>query len=136
MQDCIFCKIIKGEIPSTKVYEDKHTLAFLDIYPVNKGHTLVIPKEHASQLHELSEPAVKQLGVTLRKLAHALSKISEGYTAIQNNGDVAGQEVMHVHFHLIPRKKGDGAFYWPAKKSYEGAEAQDVAELIKKAMVK
>ncbi len=101
--DCIFCKIIKGEIPSYKVYEDDMVLAFLDINPYNPGHTLVIPKEHTLDISTIDEKTLTHIMSTARELASKITgKLNaEGFTLIQNNGFV--QEVKHFHLHLIPK---------------------------------
>lgn len=131
MEDCIFCKIVKGEIPCTKVYEDETTLAFLDISPVNKGHTLVIPKEHHELLTEMPEELLKKTILTVQKVAKAIDNISNGINIQQNNKKVAGQVVPHVHFHIIPRLKDDGfKFNW-RHQEYQENEINEFAEKIK-----
>jgi histidine triad (HIT) family protein len=108
--ETIFSKIIRGEIPCHKVYEDDHVLAFLDIFPLCKGHTLVIPKEAKSTLGELSDDAAAAIGRVLPRICRAVAKVSgcTDYNILQNNGASAHQAVMHVHFHIIP-KAADGA---------------------------
>lgn len=108
-QDCIFCKIIKGEIPSFTVYEDDLVKVILDRFPAAPGHSLIIPKKHAADLFELPEetaahilPLAKKLGAEIVKLVGA-----EGMNIVQNNGEAAGQSVHHFHLHMIPRKTGD-----------------------------
>ncbi|MBM4764170.1 HIT family protein [Bacillus sp. B15-48] len=111
MSDCIFCKIINGEIPSQKVYENDHVYAFLDISPVTKGHTLVIPKVHKENVFELSEEEAANLFKEVPKIANAVKKAFNpiGLNTINNNGEHAGQSVFHFHMHIIPRYgKGDG----------------------------
>ncbi len=102
---CIFCKIIAGQIPCHKLYEDDRVLAFLDLGPLADGHVLVIPKYHAVQLDELPSEDAAAVGAVLPKLAKAVSRATgtEAYNVLQNNGEAAGQVVMHVHFHLIPK---------------------------------
>ncbi len=115
--DCIFCKIVAGEIPCYKVYEDEHVLSFLDIGPLSKGHTLVIPKHHCVTLDEIPVEQMAAVGRLLPKLGPAVAQSvgAAGWNVLQNNGPVAGQVVMHVHFHIIPRNEGDGLGYrWPA----------------------
>jgi diadenosine tetraphosphate (Ap4A) HIT family hydrolase len=97
----IFSKIIAGEIPCHKVFETERTLAFLDINPLSPGHTLVIPKECKAKVHELSPESLADLGVVLGKVAAVVG--GENYNVLQNNGSLAHQEVMHVHFHIIPK---------------------------------
>jgi len=107
MTDCIFCKIIEGEIPSHKVYEDEITLAFLDVNPTSKGHTLVVPKKHVETIDQASE--MNYVWDTLVKVTQAVKEAfnPEGLNISQNNGEIAGQEVMHMHFHITPRYTGD-----------------------------
>ena len=131
MADCTFCKIINKEIPSDIVYEDKDTIAFLDINPVNKGHTLVLPKEHYENLFDVPEDILSNTMKIVKKIAVALSKYSDGVNLGQNNRRPAGQLVDHIHFHVIPRFSGDGLRHWPGKKYQEG-ESKKVAEEIKK----
>jgi histidine triad (HIT) family protein len=101
----IFGKILDGEIPCHRVYEDDHVLAFLDISPLSRGHTIVIPKERKSHLHELSDESAAALGRVLPRIARAVLAATGAshYNVLQNNGSTAGQVVMHVHFHVIPR---------------------------------
>ena len=108
--DNIFTKIIDGEIPCHKVYEDEHTLAFLDIGPLSKGHTLVIPKERQSTLDELSDESAAAIGRVLPRLCRAVMQATgaEAYNVLQNNGSAAHQAVPHVHFHIIPKYSDAG----------------------------
>lgn len=130
--DCIFCQIASGRVPCTKVYENDHVLAFLDVGPISDGHTLVIPKAHYQRLHEcpaevLAEVA-RVVGQLCRPVAEAVQ--ADGYNVLCNNGPAAGQVVEHVHYHIIPRKSGDGVFNrWPANKYPEG-KANAIAERI------
>ncbi|GET87047.1 hypothetical protein, conserved [Leishmania tarentolae] len=103
---CVFCKIIKGEIPCAKVAETSKAFAFMDINPLSRGHVLVIPKQHASCLHELSLEDAADVGVLLAKTSRAVAGPdgSMQYNVLQNNGRLAHQEVMHVHFHVIPKR--------------------------------
>ena len=108
MEDCIFCKIIKGEIPSNKVYEDEDVLAFHDINPAAPIHILVIPKKHLKSLLELEDEDYELVGKiqkVINKLAHQLNIEEEGYRVIVNCGKDAGQEVMHLHYHLLAGRK-------------------------------
>lgn len=106
----IFDKILDGELPCYKVYEDEHVLAFLDIFPLSDGHTLVIPKERKAYLHELSDEASAAIGRVLPRIARAVMKATgaTAYNILQNNGSEAHQAVFHVHFHVIPRLGGSG----------------------------
>lgn len=110
MGDTIFSKIIRGEVPCHKVYEDDDVLAFLDINPLSKGHTLVVPKEPAVTVDELSDDAAAAIGRVLPRIARAIIEAtgSKDFNILQNNGTRAHQAVMHVHFHIIP-KSVDGA---------------------------
>lgn len=117
MSQTIFDKILDGEIPCHRVYEDDHVLAFLDINPLSPGHTLVIPKERKPYLHELSEEQGAALGKVLPRIARAVlvATGAGAYNVLQNNGSAAHQEVMHVHFHIIPKTGSDGlGIGWPA----------------------
>src|SRR5512138_131520 len=110
MADTIFSKIIRGEIPCHRVYEDEHVLAFLDVGPLSSGHTLVIPKERKAQLHELSDEQAAAIGRVLPRIARAVMKATgaTAYNVLQNNGAAAHQAVFHVHFHIIPKPEGGG----------------------------
>eukprot|EP01125_Pyxidicula_operculata_P005955 TRINITY_DN2079_c0_g1_i1.p1 TRINITY_DN2079_c0_g1~~TRINITY_DN2079_c0_g1_i1.p1 ORF type:complete len:149 (-),score=16.08 TRINITY_DN2079_c0_g1_i1:31-477(-) len=99
--NCIFCKIIKGQIPCKKIYETEKSLAFMDINPLSDGHCLVIPKYHCEKLHELPPEEMIDVGPTLVKIAKAIG--ASDYNLLQNNGAKAHQLVKHVHFHLIPK---------------------------------
>lgn len=108
MNDCIFCKIIKGEIPCFKIFEDDHAFAFLDINPIERGHTLVIPKFHAKELFFLPPEELAGVMPAIQRTATLLKKKlgCDGLALSQLNGEAAGQTVFHVHFHLIPRYVG------------------------------
>ena len=121
-QPTIFDKILSGEIPSYKVYEDDHVFAFLDIGPLSEGHTLVIPKERKAQLHQLSDESAAALGSALPRLCRAVMQATgaTAYNVLQNNGAAAHQVVMHVHFHVIPKMGQRGlGILWPAGKLTE-----------------
>ena len=116
MMDCIFCKIVKGEITSFRIYEDEATLAFLDIKPATKGHALVIPKQHFENVFDISEDALQKVSLVAKKLS---AKIKDGLQAdgirlSQSNGRAAGQDIMHFHLHIIPRYENDGLGTNPA----------------------
>lgn len=118
MTDCIFCKLVAGQIPSTRVYEDEHTLAFMDLGHVNPGHVLVAVKKHASNVFELEIPQAEALGRAVLKISKALKKAfePEGLSVYQANGKPAGQTVFHYHVHVLPRHAGDGMeLTWPVK---------------------
>lgn len=108
MDDCIFCKIVKGEIPSEKVYEDEKVLAFKDINPVNPIHVLVIPKKHFKDVLDVKEEdkeIIADLFQSINKIAKTLGIEKNGFRIVNNCGEDAGQEVMHLHFHLLAGKK-------------------------------
>ena len=129
---CVFCKIISGEIPSYKIFEDDKVLAFLDIKPVHPGHVLVIPKTHVQNLEEINQEDLTAIIQTVKKLGGLLkSKLQvEGYNVITNNDAVAGQIIPHLHFHIIPRAMGDGLPLWPGR-DYQGEEAERILEKLK-----
>lgn len=106
--ECLFCRIVAGEIPAHKVYEDDHSLAFLDILPASRGHTLVIPKAHAAGIDDISPTTLAATMVSAQAVARILrSKLRpDGMNIYQNNGTAAGQEVFHYHLHLVPRWAG------------------------------
>ncbi len=107
--DCIFCKIIAGEIPCFKVHEDDDTLAFMDINPAGEGHALVIPKEHAADVHSVSDAAIAATVLTAKRVATAVQKTlnPQGINLVQCNGPAAAQSVFHFHMHVLPRRQGD-----------------------------
>ncbi len=130
--DCIFCKIIKKEIPCFKVYEDDFVLAFLDISPVNAGHVLVIPKKHFSNYEEIDEESLAKVYAVVKKIGTAL-KVGLGisaYNTMVNNDPIAGQIIPHFHVHIIPRNKKDGLKLWPQGK-YMDNEAESILNKIK-----
>ena len=108
--DCIFCKIVSGEIPSVKVYEDDRVFAFMDINPINEGHLLIIPKSHAATIHEIAEADFLAVMSATHKLADAVKKAlnPDGINLLQLNGKAANQVVPHLHVHIVPRWFGDG----------------------------
>ena len=131
MSDCIFCKIIRSEIPSTKVYEDSDVLGFLDIKPVNPGHTLVIPKKHYVNIHDMPDDLVGKVAIVAKKIADALLKMGvKGVNIGMNNGKAAGQIVFHAHVHVMPRYGKDSFSLWVGKE-YDGNERELVAEKIR-----
>ena len=133
MAETIFSKIIRGEIPCHRLYEDDHVLAFLDINPLSKGHCLVIPKEERATLGELTDDAAAAMGRVLPRLCRAVSKVSgcADYNILQNNGASAHQAVFHVHFHIIPKPSHDGGLgiKWPAGQ-LDAEEGARLAEAI------
>ena len=116
--DCVFCKIVAGEIPSFTLFEDDATLALMDINPANEGHALVIPKEHASDLYAISDETLARTVVTAKRVAVALARTlnPDGLNLVQCNGSAAAQSVMHFHVHVLPRAKDDRlAMNWGLK---------------------
>lgn len=124
-ESTIFGKILDGEIPCHRVHEDAHTLAFLDIFPLSFGHTLLIPKQRCASLHELSDEAAAALGRALPRVARAILRATgaTAYNVLQNNGAAAHQAVFHVHFHIIPRvgDTGLGIGWHPGKLANDAA---------------
>jgi histidine triad (HIT) family protein len=118
MTDCIFCKLVAGQIPSTRVHEDEHTLAFMDLGQVNPGHVLVAVKKHAANLYELDEAQAGAVARATVKISKAIKAAfqPEGLSVYQANGKAAGQTVFHYHVHLLPRHEADGMeLTWPVK---------------------
>lgn len=109
VDDCIFCKIIAGEIPSKTVYEDDSYKAILDISPASKGHVIILPKNHANNIFEISDEDASGIMIVAKKIAAKLKKVfdCDGVNILQNNGEVAGQTVFHLHVHVIPRYEND-----------------------------
>lgn len=133
--DCIFCKIIKGDIPSAKVYEDDEVFAFLDISQVTKGHTLVIPKTHTKNIYETPPEVAKELFARIPAIANAIKKVYQplGMNILNNNEAPAEQSVFHLHLHLIPRYgEGDGyKLDWTTHNDdYTNDELQNIASEI------
>lgn len=132
--DCLFCKIVAGEIPCYKVYEDEHVLAFLDIHPCSKGHTVVIPKEHAETIWNMSIEDFEKVSGGLRSAAGRIeARLKPPAMNIGlNNGKIAGQAVPHVHWHIIPRYEGDGGGSMHSiVRSKEKIEVKEIAGLFK-----
>ena len=114
-EDCVFCRIIKGEIPCDKVYEDKDFFAMLDIHPVNPGHILLMPKKHSETFLETDDKIIGQIFIAAKKIAKAISKPlnTDNFNFTINNGKFAGQIVPHLHIHIIPRYEGNNFPMWP-----------------------
>lgn len=123
-ENCLFCRIIKGEIPSSKIYEDEYTFAFLDIAPFREGHCLVIPKIHAQNILDIDSALAPYLFKTIQNIAPAIMKAtsSQGFHILQNNFAAAGQTVFHAHWHIIPRSEGDNFPLW-TQTPYENEHA-------------
>ena len=137
MSETIFSKIISGEIPSFKIYENDYVYAFLDISQVSKGHTLLVPKKPSANIFETDEETMKHIGVALPKVANAIKKAfhPDGLNIIQNNGEYADQSVFHLHFHFLPRYKDDidgFGYQWETHENeISDEQKKDIAEQIK-----
>ncbi|ETS02677.1 HIT family protein 1 [Trichoderma reesei RUT C-30] len=133
MAACIFCRIIKGEIPALKLFESEKTLAFLDIGPLSKGHALVIPKFHGAKLHDIPDDQLSEILPTIKKLVAATG--ASDYNVLQNNGTIAHQQVHHVHFHMIPKpNETEGlGISWPSQ-SGDMEQLKQLCEDIKSKM--
>jgi len=130
VNDCIFCKIVAKEIPSTIIYEDEHVLAFMDIGPIIKGHALVVSKAHYDPVTETPDDVLAKLHQAAKRIARAQVNGlgADGVNIMQNNGKAAGQEVPHIHVHVIPRFNGDGHHWnWNAGKYQDFDEMADLA---------
>jgi histidine triad (HIT) family protein len=134
MADTIFAKILRGEVPCHKVYEDAQVLAFLDVNPLSRGHLLLIPKEPAETIDQLSDESAAALGRVLPRLARALKRVTgvEAYNVLQNNGIGAHQAVFHVHFHVIPKPNADTGLgmRWPMKELLPETGRELAKELV------
>ena len=134
MEDCLFCQIIKGEIPSQKLYEDENNLAFLDVAPCAKGHTVVIPKTHAATILELTDDKLQALILAVKKTTSLIKeKLNPaGFNIGINHGEISGQSVPHLHIHIIPRYEGDGGgSLHSIVKNPGDLSVEEVAELFK-----
>lgn len=133
--DCVFCKIIKGEMPGEKVYEDAETFAFLALHPTNKGQVLVIPKDHIENIYGFSDEAACRWMITIKNLAIAVknSMDADGVNLIMNNEEAAGQAVFHAHMHIIPRFNDDGHKGWSSQPYAEG-EIVEFGDKVRKEM--
>jgi histidine triad (HIT) family protein len=132
--NCIFCKIIAGEIPSAAMYEDQDFKVILDIFPAAKGHAIIIPKKHCANLYELDDDTASKALLVARKIAKAMmAELNcDGINLLQNNGEAAGQSVFHFHIHLIPRYKNDTVKMSWTQGSYGEGQAAALAEAIAK----
>ena len=133
MAETIFSKIVRGEVPCHKVYEDDKVIAFLDIFPLSRGHTLIVPKEAAETIDTLSAESSAAVGRVLPRIARAVMKATgaTAYNVLQNNGAAAHQAIAHVHFHIIPKEEGGAGLGvgWKAGK-LEGTAAGELAKRI------
>ena len=131
-ENCIFCKLANGDIPTATVYEDEYLRAIMDAAPANKGHIIILPKSHAANIYEIEDEYVSRAFVLAKKLAVVLKKLTgcDGVNILQNNGEAAGQTVFHFHVHVIPRFKDDDCTIVWKPTSYEDGEASEVAKKI------
>lgn len=131
-ENCIFCKLANGDIPTATVYEDEYLRAIMDAAPANKGHIIILPKSHAANIYELEDEYVSRAFVLAKKLAVALKKLTgcDGVNILQNNGEAAGQTVFHFHVHVIPRFKNDDCTLVWKPDSYKDGEAAEMAKKI------
>ncbi len=137
MKNCLFCKIIKGDIPSTKIYEDKRFLAFLDINPINRGHTLLIPKKHSRNIFDIDNQTLQRISLIIKKLSTAIKESLnvDGINIHINNEPAAGQVIFHTHIHIIPRLIDDNIKMWEGKK-YKENEIEKIVKKIKEQLEK
>lgn len=134
-ENCIFCKLANGDIPTNIIYEDDMFAVILDASPATKGHALILPKEHAANIYELSEETASRIFVLAKKMAAKMTELlkCDGFNIVQNNGEVAGQTVFHFHMHLIPRYKGDGneeKLCWNHQE-FTSEEMKEICDLLK-----
>ena len=134
MENCIFCKIANGEIPSATVYEDEAFRAIMDIAPANKGHVILLPKKHSANLFEAEDETLREALLVVKRVSNAMMKAlhCDGLNVVQNNGEAAGQTVFHLHLHMIPRFKEDTVKITWKQGSYAEGEAAALSEEIKK----
>ncbi|NLK03300.1 MAG: HIT family protein [Clostridiales bacterium] len=132
MDNCIFCKIIAGDIPSSVIYEDEDLKVIMDIYPAARGHAIIITKKHFENIFELDDDVAKKVLIVAKKVGIALKDElgCGGINLLQNNGETAGQTVFHLHFHLIPRYDGDNVTIKWITGKYEDGEALELAQRI------
>ncbi|MDQ7779504.1 MAG: HIT family protein [Planctomycetota bacterium] len=135
MASCVFCRIVAGELPSARIYEDDKTVAFLDINPIVRGHALVLTRDHYEGVDDIPEQLLRELAASVKKVARSVKQgmNAEGVNILLNNGRCSGQIVPHIHFHVIPRSTNDGvAFQW-SPRQYSSSELDEVAARIRKA---
>ena len=135
--DCIFCGIISGRIPCTKIFENQSVLAFLDIHPAAEGHVLVVPKTHVERIDQADGQVLSEIGKVLPKLTGAVKKAiqADGYNVLCNNGPASGQAVGHLHFHIIPRKTGDNVMKPWKPIEYHSGRLQQIEQKINAELV-
>ncbi len=132
MDNCIFCKIVSGDIPSSAIYEDEDFKAIMDISPASRGHVIILSKKHFDNLFELEDDVARKVLIVARRIAVAMKEelSCDGINLLQNNGEAAGQSVFHIHFHLIPRYKDDKLHLTWTPGKYEDGEAAELAKKI------
>ena len=136
MEDCLFCKIINGEIPSYKVYEDEKTFAFLDINPINEGHTLVVPKTHVLKITDAENGDLRALAIALKKVVKGIEEGLgvDNLNVIVNQGECAGQVIPHLHYHIVPRHEDDGVKFDVPQRKLTQDEFMKLVKKIKGAI--
>ncbi len=136
--NCIFCKIINGQIPSEKVYEDEDNISFMDIEPFTKGHVLVIPKAHYERITDIPGPELASLFEAVARVSQAAVTAAgaDGFNLLINHGKSAGQEVPHLHVHIIPRTEGERVFSISSKVQYKENEMSDYGRKIREKLEK
>lgn len=135
MDECVFCRILRGDIPAQKVYEDRAAVAILDINPVAAGHVLILPRRHVETWNDLPEELAGDLARASQKVARAVLKATgaEGFNLLSNNHRCSGQAIPHVHLHVIPRRTGDGVKFNWITGTYEAGQIERVAQAIRSA---
>ncbi len=136
--NCIFCDIVNRKAPSEIIYEDENTIGFLDISPLNFGHSLVIPKNHFENFLDIPKSELESVVVATQKISEAIksSMSTDGLNIVANTGKAAGQTVFHFHFHIIPRFNSDNFHFKPVFKNYENGLMKEFADKIRKAVIK
>jgi len=131
--ECVFCKIINREIPADILYEDKFVIAFLDINPLAKGHSLIVPKKHFESLEEMDDKYLKKIIVRIKKISELIVKATnkEGFNLLLNNKKAAGQLINHIHFHIVPRSMGDNVNLENSKYIYQENEKKEIIRNFK-----
>lgn len=133
--ECIFCKIIAGDIPTHKIYEDDRVMAFLDILPISPGHTIIVPRSHVADMEDVTNEDLTAMSIAMKKIGKAMidGLDVKGYSIFMDNKSAANQHVPHIHFHIVPRKEGDGLERWP-QGGYEEGGAEFVLDKLAKAL--
>lgn len=133
MEECIFCKIVRNDVPSFKIYEDEYTVAFLDINPASLGHVLVAPKKHVENVFDADEETIKNVYTTVKKISEIIKHRLQphGVNILQNNGRQAGQIVAHFHVHIIPRYENDQIVFAFPRKQVNESQMKELVEKLK-----